>query len=236
VKSTEVNGRPFFYRDNSAGDKGVIQQVFNNQDYSLNGMEQTLNLYAWMKRQKRQTLIVDAGANIGASPIWFASKFPQSQIIAIEPEPSNYGLLVKNTDGLNVVTVQGAIGPTEGFGYLNDPGRGDWGFRVGFKQNGASDDSNKVLVYSMLGLCELEQDAVPFICKIDIEGGEDALFDKDAEWMLDFPLIIIELHSWMLPGQGSCMSFFRALSHGEWDVCIRGENLFCFNNTLLDWK
>ena len=37
------------------------------------------------------------------------------------------------------------------------------------------------------------------LIKIDIEGGESELFEKNIEWIEKFPLIIIELHDWMLP-------------------------------------
>jgi hypothetical protein len=34
--------------------------------------------------------IVDAGANIGTSSIFFAKKYPNARVIAIEPEESNF--------------------------------------------------------------------------------------------------------------------------------------------------
>jgi hypothetical protein len=40
--------------------------------------------------------IVDAGANIGLTSVYFANRWPKARIIAIEPEPSNYALLLKN--------------------------------------------------------------------------------------------------------------------------------------------
>src|SRR5438477_12484313 len=41
-------------------------------------------------------VIVDAGANIGLSSIFFANKFPEATIYALEPEESNFQLLEKN--------------------------------------------------------------------------------------------------------------------------------------------
>ena len=43
--------------------------------------------------------IVDAGANIGLSSIFYANKYPEAKIIAIEPENSNFQMLQKNCAG-----------------------------------------------------------------------------------------------------------------------------------------
>jgi len=42
-------------------------------------------------------LIVDGGANIGMSALYFARRFPQARIVSIEPDPANCALLQHNT-------------------------------------------------------------------------------------------------------------------------------------------
>src|SRR5207253_43161 len=44
----------------------------------------------------RVKVVIDAGANIGHTACWYASKFPAAQIIALEPDPSNFAMLVLN--------------------------------------------------------------------------------------------------------------------------------------------
>src|SRR5271166_1471460 len=41
-------------------------------------------------------VIVDAGANIGMASIYFAHKYPEAKIIAIEAEGSNFDMLTRN--------------------------------------------------------------------------------------------------------------------------------------------
>ncbi len=41
-------------------------------------------------------LIIDAGANVGFASLWFLQRFPNTEIIAIEPESSNCEMLKKN--------------------------------------------------------------------------------------------------------------------------------------------
>ena len=51
-------------------------------------------------------LIIDCGANIGMSVIYFKQLFPASEIIAFEPEKKIFGYLQRNTDTLGLKGVQ----------------------------------------------------------------------------------------------------------------------------------
>ena len=53
----------------------------------------------------------------------------------------------------------------------------------------------------------------------------DALLDR-------FPALVIELHDWLFPFQGRSRNFLRALADRDFEVLIRGENLFCFLRAL----
>jgi FkbM family methyltransferase len=58
-------------------------------------------------------LIIDAGANIGCSALFFHLYFQEAKIICIEPEESNYNLLNKNINANNasskIISVQKAL-------------------------------------------------------------------------------------------------------------------------------
>ena len=220
-----------YFRNTPSSDLPVINQIFQKQVYSLAGWkhkELIENYYANNFKEKNP-LIIDAGANIGASSIYFSSIWKNSFTISIEPEKYNYSLLNLNTVGKSIISLEGAIGSENGIMYLCDPGHGDVGFRV------ASSGDYEVTVYSVNQIVEIgkKHGAAPFICKIDIEGGESELFSKNIEWMDDFALIIIELHDWMLPMQGSSKSFLEAISKLDFELLHKGENLFFFNKKLL---
>jgi tRNA1(Val) A37 N6-methylase TrmN6 len=38
-------------------------------------------------------VIVDCGANVGMTSIWYARRYPAAVILAIEPEPGNFEIL-----------------------------------------------------------------------------------------------------------------------------------------------
>ena len=228
---------PFSFRENSVGDRGVIEQIFQNQDYGIAHWEQGRRLIAYHHQQShiRPSLIVDAGANIGASTVYFSKAYANTTIFAIEPDIVNYALLQKNTAGLNVFNFNGAIADSDGELAFVDPGRSDWGFMTAPLQPGNEHNSRKVKSISPSTILSYPaiQNTTPLIFKIDIEGGEDALFKGDTGWLKKFPLVIIELHDWMLPFSGSSRNFIKAIAPLDFDFLLRGENIFLFNREIL---
>ena len=232
--TTNINGEDFefYYRRDSVGDGGVLQQIFVNEDYRvIHWVQGRLLLDYYQRRQNdgETALIVDAGANIGASSVYFAKMYPASVVLAVEPEKSNATLLSLNVDKLNVKVFQAAIGCESRQMYLQDPGQSDWSFRVGE----TGDVAVRVLSPAELISSAQVDGAYPFVFKIDIEGGEGNLFERDIAWVDDFPLIVIELHDWMLPFQGTSRSFIKAIAAYDFDIVYRGENVFCFNKRIL---
>lgn len=224
--------RSFSVRWNSHADLGVFYQVFINRDYDLSRFalgKRIEELYESMISAKHQPLIVDAGANIGASVVWFASWFPQSKIIAIEPAPDNCALLRRNCIGIDYELFAGGISSEDGTMYLQDPGCGHWAYRV------TEEGKREVPVFAASKIVDLQisRSTTPFICKIDIEGGEKYLFQKNTDWIDKFPLLIVELHDYMLPGGSRSKGFLTTLSRYDFDFVPYGENIFCFNNRIL---
>jgi len=228
----EGSRRDFYYRPESVGDKGVIQQIFQNQDYELGHFkltERLMKLAEAVSRRGRELLIIDAGANIGAAALYFSYRFSGSKVIAIEPERKNCELLRMNCAGRNIAVVEAALGCEAGRSFLRDPGLSDWGFRTG---DTGEYEVDVVTVDQLFDTLD-EDKAAPFICKIDIEGGEANLFKRNYSWLARFPLVIIELHDWLLPGEGNSRNFLKAALELDFDFVYRGENLFCFDNALL---
>jgi FkbM family methyltransferase len=221
----------FYYRFKSGADWGVIKQIFRKKDYDLRGFPLVAKLDAYAARAAgKKLLVVDAGANIGASAVYFSLLDPQIHVHAIEPEANNFRILQRNCAGRAVSAEQAALAETCKTLWLEDPGQGDWGFRagstVGATPLDAIDMAHVLQQYPAAGFA-------PYICKIDIEGGEDYLFSANTDWVGEFPVIIIELHDGMLPGTHNSRNFLRAIARGNFDVAWRGENMFCFNNDIL---
>lgn len=235
----------FVFRAHSKGDQGVVRQVFKQNCYDVTHWYQGKVLIDYYKQHcSRETLlIVDAGGNIGASVVYFLNFFPDAFVYAIEPDYDNWSLLQKNTTGQDrVLNYHGALASYDGTVKLIDPGLSDWGFRTVAGDQQAAQSSPTVGVTGLevpsisvdsLLKCPRLSKMTPFILKIDIEGAESDVFANESGWMRRFPLVIIELHDWMLPFSGSSKSFLKAVAKYDFDFVYRGENIFLFNRDIL---
>jgi FkbM family methyltransferase len=151
-------------------------------------------------------------------------------LFTVEPDVTNWHLLEKNISGLNVFNFNGAIADVDGELIFEDPGRSDWGFMT--KRIGESDKTpsvKKVKSISPLSILahKVSENTNPLILKkIDIEGGEDALFNGDTTWLSKFALVIIELHDWILPFFGSSRNFIKSLAQHDYDFCTEAKIYF----------
>ncbi|HYM30394.1 MAG TPA: FkbM family methyltransferase [Candidatus Cybelea sp.] len=220
--------RRLSYRHGTS-DEGVIQQVFQQVDYDLRRLRRCDEILAYVGSQHRRglrPLIVDAGANIGASSLYFALAFPTAIVVAIEPEDGNFALLQKNVAGFNVRCIKAALSSSPGSARLVDPGIGHWGYRAD------PDAGGNLTCVTMREIFAAERNDVtwPFIVKVDIEGGEASVFDKDTAWVDETPIIIVELHDWLLPKAGTARPFLQCVAARDRDFVMVGENIFSIGN------
>lgn len=221
LTSFHWNDQVFLHRGTQPG-FGVIEQIFTNKDYDTNKLARHQDILSFYESCSTP-LIIDTGANIGASSVWFSSTFPRSKIIAIEPQKDNFDLLSKNTENkTNIKTIHGAMASQCGTIKLFDPGHGEWGYRT--NQNGV----NPIAEVDTSNL--IPANSTPFILKMDIEGAEAEVFSKNTETFEEFPLIIIELHDWMLPKQKSSFAFLKWHCTQDRDFVYIGENIFSIAN------
>src|SRR5438094_3684899 len=77
-------GTPIFVRARTS-DKPTFEQVFVFDQYDMSFLP------------IRPEVIIDGGANAGFTTRLFAQRYPGARIFAVEPEPSNFELLLRNT-------------------------------------------------------------------------------------------------------------------------------------------
>jgi len=210
----------------------VFEQIFLQEDYCLTGLRQAPDLqhrFRTMIESGGVPLILDCGANNGLSTAWFARTYPEAFVIGIEPEAANFAMAVRNTSSLaNVRILNAAVAATDGQLSVLDPGHGTSGYMTTSVKDAAS--SNITPAYSIARLFDLaaqESPArrlMPFIVNIDIEGFESDLFSGNLDWMDSVPLIFVELHDWLLPGQLTAANFLKAIATRRRDFVVRGEN------------
>ena len=141
--------------------------------------------------------IVDVGANCGMTSVFYANRYPQSLIVAVEPETSNYAALVRNTRSYpNIVPIQGALWSADGQVEVFPPWPywkrwGKWGFRV--RQGNGCRAFTLTTLMREVGIETVD------ILKIDVEGAEREIFSH-CDWIDKVRLLAIELHDRECPG------------------------------------
>ena len=206
----------------SNSDKNAVMQAFVNREFEL----PTSSLQGqWIaKAAQARTLIIDAGANIGATCIQFAMSYPNSIVVAIEPDAGNFALLRRNTVGLqNVTCLRAALGKDDGTPVcvrLPEEGTND-----SFRVTESTDGLSEVLTISVDKIVRTYSDRRPFILKVDIEGYESQVFSGDCESINSFELIFLEPHDWLLPGESTTQSFIQFLAKNSRDLLIVGDKL-----------
>lgn len=198
-------------------DQLVFKQVFLLKEYDLDkdfGMTIPSDL----------GVIIDAGANIGLASVYFANRYPNAKIIAIEPETGNFQQLKKNTAAYkNIIPLQAALWNKKEELIINNPGYGDWGFMV--EENTAKKDG-AVQALSVSDLMEQYNLKTIDLLKIDIEGAEKEVFESGAEkWLPQTKTIVVELHDRMKPGCSRV--FFDSIKQENFALLVSGENLIC---------
>ncbi|HEY6412363.1 MAG TPA: FkbM family methyltransferase [Edaphobacter sp.] len=217
-------------------DRFAIKQCFEQDQYDMpHGTHGAFveRSYQQILAGGRKPLIVDCGSNIGSSVLWFTVRYPEAHVLAVEPAPDNFAFLTKNCAGLDVDLRQAGISGTNGISHLVDCGMGGSTYQTSAEGNGPE---IAMLAIGPLLTEKLASNYVPFILKIDVEGAESTLFDGDCSALNQFPLIIMEPHDWLLPGQHSSVGFFRFHAAFKREFCMNHENIgsIAYDASLLD--
>jgi FkbM family methyltransferase len=224
--SLDVAGQRFWMR-HSASDASIFVQIFVKQEYSTiqwRQHERLIEHYQALLAEGRTPIIVDAGANIGLSALWFAKLYPNAKIYAVEPDDANMELLARNiADKPQIVPLRGAVWDRPARLRIADPAVGAGAFRV-------VEGEGRLRAYAVPEILAMEERGALFIVKIDIEGGETSLFRSNTAWVGEAAMIAIELHDWLYPNERISQNFLRCISAFPVDFLFQGENVFCFRS------
>ncbi len=175
--------------------------------------------------------IVDAGANIGLSAVYFANQYAGATIVAIEPEDSNFKLLKRNVSAYSqIFPLQAALWKEDGIIALIDSGEGHHGFQIIAKSTNDSQVKGSVISLTLNSLMEDRGWAFVHLLKIDIEGAEKEVFENCSAWIDRVGVIMAELHDNIRPG---CSVAFNAAVHGFVEKSSKGEISVCIKSPSL---
>jgi FkbM family methyltransferase len=139
--------------------------------------------------------IVDMGAHIGLSVLYFARAYPGAQIDAYEPDPANFALLKRNVEEnqlIGVTLYNQAIAPRAGILTLYGPHETGWRSGVGIIPHGWRGVLESVPLSVPAVALETVLTACPDVVKMDVEGMEYELI-AHGDWR-DTLTILLEVH------------------------------------------
>lgn len=212
---------PLFVRPNSS-DLDVFAQVFISREYEC------------LDDLRGVRLIVDAGANVGYSSAYFLSAHPDSEIVAVEPDPENFAMLKRNLApyGCRVKAVHAAVWshPTRlalSCGHYRD-GR-EWTRQV---RPSDLEDASAIEAVTIDALLSASARDRISILKMDVEGAEAVIFSNNHQpWLDRVDAIAIELHDNSIFGKATEVFFtaiegrgFRVSTKGELTICRKGSS------------
>ena len=146
-------------------------------------------------RHRLSSTIVDAGANVGFASIYFANRWPNARIVAIEPDPANFEVLVENGKQYqNLTPVQAAVWKVNAKLDLFDPGKGAWGLQTKVSADGRVYGLTLPEIMRRYDMPQID------VLKMDIEGAEREVFEGCADWIDCIGSLIVEIHDHSNPG------------------------------------
>ncbi len=181
-------------------DEFVYKEIFINKQYYI-PKEKPSRLIEYFEKYKigEPKVIVDIGANIGLSCLYFHSLYPNSEIYAVEPEIDNFEMLKLNTKNLKIHNYNMAIWRENEQAYIQD--KSEFMTKKG-KLNTArytinANSGRKISSTTMLNFFkECNLDFVD-ILKVDIQGSEIEVFDEQSyEWLKKVRILFVEQHDY----------------------------------------
>jgi len=200
----------------------VVAQIFGHKEYALGDhVTHQLNARAAeLKRSGRIPVIIDGGANVGYSALFFAETFPEALVVALEPDANTLAALKRNVAAQSrIQCIHAALWSHANGVHLQSTANGSWGHFVG-------DQGLLTPSVTLHDLFVENPEWVPLIVKLDIEGAEKTVVAASPQVFRLASCIMIEPHDFKFHGAACMTPLFKVLADRPMDTLINGENLF----------
>jgi FkbM family methyltransferase len=170
----EIVIRPF------AGDLFILFEVLVDQCYHIPD---------GVLPPEEVRVILDCGANVGITALYFASRYPNARIFSIEPNDENFELLKHNTAvEPRIISMRGAVVGQPRKTVRLSSERPAWGNFI--KDEGEGLEVPAFTVQQIM--CSYDLSRIDLL-KVDIEGEEQHIFDN-GQFLRWVDIAIVELH------------------------------------------
>jgi FkbM family methyltransferase len=203
--------------------KNPIWMRYGTEDYGIFYQIFLYEEYAALKKLKDPKLIVDCGAYVGYSSIYFLNKYPHARIVAVEPDSENFKCCQKNLSFFadRVSLFRSAIWSYQiGLVVCQEDLKNSNSIQVRPCNEGEIPDIYATDINNLLKTSGFDRID---LLKMDIETAESIVFAENYQnWLDKVDNIVIELH-----GTKCEEVFFKALSDYDYNICKYGELTIC---------
>ncbi|MCL4523924.1 MAG: FkbM family methyltransferase [Acidobacteria bacterium] len=186
----------------------MYETVFVQQDY-------------FFRTESKQPFILDCGSNIGLSVLYFKKLFPESRVIAFEPDPVTFALLEKNVAAQGLRDVQlhnravfSTTGPVDFYYDPAEPGS------VCMSLRGELMPAKRTV--EAVTLSSFIDGEVDFL-KLDVEGAEMAVLREAAQSgkLRHIREMAVEYHHHMATTDDRFSEFLRLLEENGYGYVLQ---------------
>jgi FkbM family methyltransferase len=173
--TTNIFGKQFVYHDGPSF-TATYKELFESNIYEF--------------KPSNSKTIIDCGANMGLSVLYFSQNYPKHKIIAFEPDPEIFSILKENVETFdlkNVTIYQKAVWDKEEV--LTFYADGKMGGRLDSSYKHA-----KPIEIETIPLADFINEDVDFL-KIDIEGSEGVVLNGCKDVLHKIKHIFFEYHN-----------------------------------------
>jgi FkbM family methyltransferase len=229
LRSVDVHRIGRVWLRDGTSDLDVLQQIYETEEFNISTAPQ----FAWVRATydrllaaDQTPLVIDCGANIGLSALYYALHLPRARIVGIEPAHDNVLLARKNVQHNPLIDiVEAAVHDRHAALELIDPTAEKFAYRV---HEASAASTSSIEAVTIGGLMQRYGAQRNLIVKVDIEGGEAELFRSNTGWLDHTALLTVETHDWLFPGKGTSQSLFSALAGRKFEVIHKGEYISFF--------
>jgi FkbM family methyltransferase len=169
-------------RGNGGADAFTWSEVFEHQYYRV-------------PLATQPATILDLGANIGLSTVYFSRMFPGARLACVEPVPDNIRVLVRNLglNGIQAEAILAAVDIEDGKVMMERNAR-DYGHRVATPPSRSSAAYFEVPAVGVVSILQRLGWSRIGLVKMDIEGHERRLFSENCDWLHLVDAMCLECH------------------------------------------
>lgn len=173
---------PLYVR-NVSSDIQIFTQIFLRHELNV-------------KLNKEPKIIIDAGANIGMATVYLKNKFSNSKIFSVEPDQSNFEMLLHNTSKYDDVSCyKNGLWDKPAWLTIINQNAGNESFVVKETEENMPNAIKAITIDELVLQNKIQEID---LLKIDIEGSEAIVFGNNSKsWISITKNILVEVHNWI---------------------------------------